>query len=322
LGVQTTLVYRRSPDEMPAKDEIHEAQEEGVDLQFLMNPVKIEQAENGLSVTCVKMILSEPDERGRRRPVPLEGSEIAIEVDSVVMAIGQTVDPTLMSQKGAGIFFSGDCVAGPDLVVTAVASGRKVAASIHQFLMNEPVVGEKIIFSSQCGSLDTLPDEMFSVFPRVQRMEIPTPSIDVRRKTFDDIEGSVTKDEMTKEAERCLSCGCIVAETCDLRKESAVSEAAQSLSGDHRAYKKDASHPVITLETDKCIQCGACVRVCDELKKFHSLGFVGRGFSSRIEPQLGKSLAESNCDGCGQCVEVCPTAGVRCFGQLGLIKTS
>jgi formate dehydrogenase major subunit len=234
-----------------------------------------------------------------------------IVVDSVVMAIGQFTDKDMMNEtNNKGVFTAGDCVTGSDLVVTAVAAGRKVAASMHQFLMGAEIVGEKPTFSSQCGPLETLPEEMFSAYPKVPRTLIPEPSIEVRRITFDDLEGSVSQDEMIQEALRCMSCGCKVAETCDFRRDSAEAGAMQSLSGQHRTYQKDKSHAKIQLETDKCIQCGACVRVCDEIKQFHSLGYVGRGFGSRIEPQLGKPLGQSNCDGCGQCVEVCPTAGV------------
>lgn len=312
LGVETTLLYRRSAHEMPAKDEIHDAQEEGVILEFLLNPIRIEQRNTGLAVTLIRMVLSDPDERGRRRPVPLEGSETVIEVDSVVMAIGQTVDKTLMTANAANVFMAGDCVTGPDLVVTAVASARKVATRLHQFLTGQPQVGEKPIFSSSCGNLDTLPAEMFSAFPKAQRLTIPTPTVEARRHSFAQLEASATPAEMIAEAQRCLACGCSVADTCDLRIESDAVTAKQSLVGEHRTYKKDGTHPKITLETDKCIQCGACVRVCDEVKQFHALGYTGRGFGSRIAPQLGKPLAESTCDGCGQCVDVCPTAGVRC----------
>lgn len=313
LGVATTLVYRRSPEEMPAKDEIHEATEEGVDLQFLMNPIKIESGQDGgLAVTLIRMVLSEPDEKGRRRPVPLEGSETVVMVDSVVMAIGQTVDKGLMKEASEqGVFTAGDCVTGSDLVVTAVAAARKVAASMHQFLMGEKVSGEKPIFSSQCGPLETMPEEMFVPFPKVKRINIPQPTVDARRQTFDDLEGTVSQDEKRTEALRCMSCGCSVAKTCDFRMASDAVGAVQSLSGEHRTYKKDKSHAKIKIETDKCIQCGACVRVCDEVKQFHALGFVGRGFGSRIEPQLGAPLVATNCDGCGLCVAECPTAGVR-----------
>ncbi len=311
LGIETTLVYRRSAQEMPAKDEIQDAQEEGVTMAFLFNPIRIEQRDTGLAVTLIRMVLSDPDERGRRRPVPLEGSETVIEVDSVVMAIGQTVDKTLMNTNVSNVFMAGDCVTGSDLVVTAVASARKVATRLHQFLTGQPQVGERPIFSSNCGNLDSLPDEMFSAFPKAQRLTIPTPTVESRRHSFIDLEGCVPNAAMIAEAQRCLACGCSVVDTCDLRIESDAVMAKQSLVGEHRTFKKDSTHPKITLETDKCIQCGACVRVCDEVKQFHALGYTGRGFGSRIAPQLGKSLAESTCDGCGQCVDVCPTAGVR-----------
>jgi glutamate synthase (NADPH/NADH) small chain len=134
------------------------AKEEGANYNFLTQPVRFIEGENGqvTAVECIKMQLGEPDASGRRRPVPIEGSEFQIEADTVVKGIGYWPDPTLGkttpdlethkwglvvadSATGAtsrpGVFAGGDAVTGPDLVVTANAAGRKAADAINKYLM-------------------------------------------------------------------------------------------------------------------------------------------------------------------------------------------
>jgi len=152
------LVYRRTKKEMPAdRVEIHDAEQEGVKFHYLCNPVRI-LAEGGkvVGVECIRMELGEPDASGRRRPVPVKGSEFTIETDILIPAIGQAIDlsflegtegvnttkrATVAVEEGTfktsreGIFSAGDCVTGPDIVVTAMVAGRKAALAIDEYLM-------------------------------------------------------------------------------------------------------------------------------------------------------------------------------------------
>lgn len=342
LGAKATIVYRRTEKEMPAHHaEVRDAYDEGVDIQVLTNPIKIEKSGKGLKIICVKMELSEPDESGRRRPVTLEGSEFAIEADSIIMAIGQKADFSFVKNKAVNkwgmfdtkgnsyqtvadprIFVAGDCYKGPDLAVRAVADARKAAQSINQFLNGEEVVGEKIRFSSYPGDLDTLPAEMFESFKSGTRKEIDLLPVEKRLGNFEEVECSFTRDEMANEANRCLECGCNVVDICSLKKHSQKYQADQNLYvGERRTYKTDYSHEKIKMETHKCINCNACVRACDEVKKCHILGDAGRGFSTRITPMMNIPLGESHCDGCEECVNVCPTAGVRIDRDIYLTNT-
>ncbi|MDA8306470.1 MAG: FAD-dependent oxidoreductase, partial [Deltaproteobacteria bacterium] len=154
------IIYRRSEAEMPAnEEEIHECREEGIEIMPLTNPVRV-VGENGRvkAVECVKMELGEPDASGRRRPVPVKGSEFLIEVDAVVPAIGQesdwaclteecacrltdwgtmSIDPLTLQTHDPDIFAGGDAVTGPKTVIEAIAAGKQAAISIGRFIRGE-----------------------------------------------------------------------------------------------------------------------------------------------------------------------------------------
>jgi len=155
------VIYRRSRVEMPARDEeIEHAEEEGIEFNLLTNPVKYIGDENGWvkEVECIRMELGEPDDSGRRRPVPVEGSEFRIEVDVAVVAIGNSPNPlipdttpNLKTQRWGnieadeetgktsrkGIFAGGDIVTGAATVILAMGAGKKAARAIHRYLMGE-----------------------------------------------------------------------------------------------------------------------------------------------------------------------------------------
>ena len=156
-GVEhVTIVYRRSEVEMPARiEEIHHAREEGIDFQLLTNPVEILGSEEGwvTSMACVRMELSEPDDSGRRRPVPIKGSRYEIPVDCVVMAIGSSPNPLIRQTtpdlavnkwgcvvadeatgrtEKKGVYAGGDAVTGAATVILAMGAGRAAAKSIHE----------------------------------------------------------------------------------------------------------------------------------------------------------------------------------------------
>lgn len=162
LGAEESwIVYRRSHSELPArKEEVEHAEEEGVKFAFLTSPVEILSNEDGwvTGMKCIKYELGEPDASGRRRPVPVEGSEYIMEVDTVVVAIGQGPNPLVprttkgleLTKKGnivanletgatskPGVFAGGDVVTGAATVILAMGAGRTAAKSIHEYLMNK-----------------------------------------------------------------------------------------------------------------------------------------------------------------------------------------
>jgi len=149
------VVYRRSVKEMPADPaELKEAMEEGVEFVYLTAPLEV-LGENGkvTGLKCQKMELSEPDASGRRRPVPIEGSEYTISVDAVIEAIGSrsdndgldgveisegkgliVTDPETLATSRAGVYAGGDTVTGPKTVIAAMGAGRKAASEIIRYL--------------------------------------------------------------------------------------------------------------------------------------------------------------------------------------------
>ena len=161
LGAETHIVYRRSEKELPARaEEVHHAKEEGIIFDVLCNPVEIiaDENDNVKSVKVINMELGEPDERGRRRPVEIKGSEHEIECDMVIMALGTTPNPMLAKntkglltdKKGCishndetmatsieGVFVGGDAAIGAATVILAMGAGKKAATGIHEYLKNK-----------------------------------------------------------------------------------------------------------------------------------------------------------------------------------------
>ncbi len=160
LGADTTIVYRRTENELPARrEEVHHAKEEGVDFAMLTNPVEILADEKGWvrAIKCIRMVLGEPDESGRRSPVPVEGSEFEIETETVIMSLGTSPNPLIArttagletTRRGClvadevgtttrkGVFAGGDAVTGAATVILAMGAGRKAAAAIHEYINSE-----------------------------------------------------------------------------------------------------------------------------------------------------------------------------------------
>ncbi|MGI5888351.1 MAG: NADPH-dependent glutamate synthase [Oscillospiraceae bacterium] len=161
LGSEVHIVYRRSEKELPARaEEVHHAKEEGIIFDLLQNPVEILQDDNGAvcGVRVIRMELGEPDASGRRRPVPIEGSEYVIDCDTVIMALGTSPNPLITSTtKGLeanshgcivtkdeggettreGVYAGGDAVTGAATVILAMGAGKAAAASIDKYLSSK-----------------------------------------------------------------------------------------------------------------------------------------------------------------------------------------
>jgi len=219
-----TILYRRSRVEMPASDEeIEGALEEGIAITYLAVPVKILEKDGTVTgVECIKMKLGKPDESGRKRPVPVKGSEYTLKTDVVVAAIGQKpvlplskgkekidvtpwgtikTDPLTLMTNVAGVFAGGDCVTGPATLIEALDMGNRVARSIDAFIAGRDMADE-ISFAEV--DLKKQRDRGFVVNEPAKEVECM--AVKKRLEGFDEIEGSFGTVLAMEEASRCLRC--------------------------------------------------------------------------------------------------------------------
>jgi len=336
------VIYRRTEHEMPANPiEIHESKLEGVEYLFLTLPEKINKNAAGEveSITCIKMELAEPDASGRRRPVPVEGTEFNIKVDYILAAIGQKTEVNFIDdinthadggelkltrwgdidadrntlQTGIpSVFAAGDGVTGPATIIEAIAQAKIASVSAHQYLMGLPVQPLKKPFTSRRDNFKKQQKEEYAgSFETQVREEMPTLPAGARFN-FREVELGYDSAEVARhEAQRCLECGCVAFFDCDLQKYSGEYDAMQkSFEGEYREYKVDFRHPYIEIDNNKCILCARCVRICNEVVGANALGLINRGFHTYVAPSMGEALQETHCESCGMCISTCPTGAI------------
>jgi NADPH-dependent glutamate synthase beta subunit-like oxidoreductase len=225
-GKLVMILYRRSEAEMPAiREEVDQARAEGVRLEVLAAPLRV-VTQDGIVVglQCVRTALGDPDESGRRRPVPVPGSEFLLDADTVITAIGQesdlgglcgeistaedrcAVDERTLACSTPGVFAAGDVVTGPDTVTGAMASGRRAAVSIDNYLAGRPLD-------------ESQPAPPPAKLPPVRRQDLRPPRATTPRQEepqlpgdwrvagFQEVALSMEEAVAVAEAERCLDCG-------------------------------------------------------------------------------------------------------------------
>ena len=324
------VLYRRSRREMPClMSEVEAAEEEGVILETLVAPIELVRGKNGrLLLTCQRMELGQPDASGRARPVPIPDSEFTLEADTVIAAIGQSVESGSMQASDLsltrwgieanlatlatnieGVFAGGDAVTGADLAIRAVAAGKLAAVSIDQYLNGRPVQGDPDMITVLMGRMSE--DELAEFFRNIEaapRAPMPEIPVEERVNNFREVETGFSKDMAVLEAGRCLGCGCGKADTCALR-QYATEYGADPLrfSGARRSFHRDLSHPEIIYEPGKCILCGACVTAAAEAGRGLGLAIVGRGFEASVAVPLKGTMVEALPDLAEKAAEVCPT---------------
>lgn len=276
---KVTILYRRSNREMPADpEEVKQALEEKIRIQYLTTPTKISRTEGKLHLTCVKMKLGEPDTSGRRQPIPIEGSEKEKEYDSVIIATGQApqtpgdfgvsigrgstiqVDPVTLTTNRQGVFAGGDAVTGPATVTEALAAGRMAALRIDDYLQHRYPVNPK----NERGKVESeLKSETITAIRTIGRNEPQVLPPELRTKDFQPVELSYGWEEAINEARRCLRCG-IGAEI---------------------------------LFQDKCATCLTCLRVCPyNVPYLDEYGTI--------------NIPADQCQACGICVSECPANAI------------
>ena len=224
---KVTILYRRTRTEMPARnEEIVDALEEGVEIRFLVAPVEVvrnEKSTQSSGIRCIEMELGAPDESGRRRPVPVEGSEFVIDTDVIIPAIGQKadltfigtetgisinswgnieVDPITFETSRKGVFAGGDVQTGASIAINAVAAGNEAAISMLRYIDGEDMSeGRKPVEYAQ-KEFNPIPDRV----KPVERQDMARLSMDRRLNGFDEVEMGLTQEQARNEAEKCLDC--------------------------------------------------------------------------------------------------------------------
>ncbi len=278
---KVSIVYRRGREEMPAKSwEIEEAEHEGVVFQYLTALVKV-IGKNGkvASIECIKMRLGEPDESGRRRPEPIEGSEYVIEADTVILAIGQEANLSFLKDTGIGldekgqlvwdkstfmmtepgIFACGEVVTGPGSAIEAIASGHQAAAAIDNYLSGGALSEEA---KEEMIAAGDLVPEIIEKIRRQERQKMPTVAVKERLRNFDQFELGFSETMAVREAQRCLSC----------------TVGAEDIK-------------------EKCASCLTCMRICP-----YGVPVVEEGAFAGIRVD--------QCQSCGICAPSCPAAAI------------
>ncbi len=227
MGADVTILYRRTQKEMPADEmEIHEALLEGIVLETLVAPVKIVTSSGTITgVTCQRMELGEPDSSGRRRPVPIEGSEFDIPLDNLIVAVSGKPDLSFLKEEHGiglskwdtvdvhpytqmtnveGVFAGGDVVTGPWMVIDAIAAGKRAAAHMELFLNGEEVTPLYDITKPNIAGIETI--ELTDEDMDLLRPDMPTMEVVKRLKSFAEVELGLSKKEAMEEARRCLRC--------------------------------------------------------------------------------------------------------------------
>jgi formate dehydrogenase major subunit len=332
------LIYRRTRDEMPAEPyEVEEAIHEGVEMEFLAAPVRIVPEGGRKKVHFIRMKLGEPDRSGRRRPVPVDGSEFIIEADTVIGAIGQStntqflyndypvklnkwgdieVNEKTMQTSDAKIFAGGDCVSGPATVVQAVGAGRRAAEAINCLLSKGYVKEDNAHYYCSRGTLEDLPRWEFEEMPRILRASMPAISLQERNNNFQEIETGLTEKQARDEAARCLKCGCNERYDCSLRKEAHMHGVQYRKPAHDRPYIPVVNdHPFIVRDHNKCISCGRCIATCAEIEGPDVLSYYLRQGRLLVGTKTGLPLEKTDCVSCGQCVNACPCGALDFRGE-------
>lgn len=321
-------IYRRTKEDMPATDiEIIEAEEEGIEFKFLLNPSEvIDNGSGGVAqIRLQKMQIVVDEKTGRRTVVAVEGEDELLEVDSVIVSIGQKLkneglEEIAVNSWGnmlanaetfetnlSGVFAGGDATnKGADIAISAIADGKYAARAIHSYLNGALKAQVQPFYVKQ-----ELKQADLAHVEKIARAHMGHEAPELRITNFEEVVHGYTEAEANLESNRCLECGCHDYFECELVKQTNLHDIKDlRFEGDKHALVFKDDHSFIKRDPNKCILCGMCVRICDEVTDQTALGLVNRGFETVVLPALEKKLEATNCISCGQCVMVCPTGAL------------
>ncbi len=338
LGAEDVcIVYRRTKREMPAADEeVREAEIEGIRFEFLTQPIGFVQQEKRVSgLRCVRCRLGEPDSSGRRKPMPITGSDFNIQANWVITALGQRIEMEI-NNLPEGVFIGGDAAGGEATVIDAIASGHEGAKAIHQF-----ITGHSSLQSSVFGprsEMEIAPKVLTAV--RVERARPKYLPVNSRRG-FQEVEAPFSPEQAIEEARRCLRCGpcdeCVRCNnTCPkhqavLRMMNEKGEVSEQVfirihgleniflegefrrevriraEGEGQQIRGEIELLIIQVDEELCRACERCIEVCPH--EAINLKEWKRGV-------LVASVDYKRCRGCGVCVTVCPSGALKGFAPV------
>ncbi|WP_376796673.1 FAD-dependent oxidoreductase [Thermogemmatispora sp.] len=337
LGARVHTAYRRSIKEMTATmEEIEDAEAEGTELLFYEQATRVITDEHNRvkGLEFIKNRLGEPDASGRRRPVPIPGSEHVIPCDTIIPAYGQKPDRSVLDERSGvkwtkwgtiqtnphnlmtdrpGVFAGGDAQMGARTIIECVAQGKLAARSIHAYLN-----GEDMNEVARRLELEERKPDLFDIVPYKPvepKVKMPMLPYEERKRNFRIIEMGYLEEQARREAARCLQCACPAAGQCDLQRYSIEHGLVDNRfhdgePSDYHDYEVDLSHSFILRDPNKCINCTQCVRVCHDVIGPDCYGMFGKGFDTIVSTPFNISLHDTDCVSCGACVQVCPTGSL------------
>ena len=327
--VDVTVLYPRAKVEMPASQrDIDEAEKEGVQFFMMATPLGLAKTDAGrLRMEIARTVLSEPDKRGKRKPIPMEGSLLIWEGDLVINGFGQMSDgafagfgeieaqlslspkkaiksnPSTMATNVPGIYAGGEAATGARSVIQAVDSGRRAAEAIHKEMTGNPVPkpADGRLNFSKGKKFEDVDMANFTGSSVALAEAMPARPPERRIRDFDQVETGFSVEMAVREAKRCLQCGCTGLSKCTLRPLAIEHKVPAKLAAKRLQCQEKTDHPSIRIDANKCVLCYRCERVCP-------YGAITLSFKEEEGTVIDKDITiNEKCVSCGVCVDACPT---------------